>query len=84
MSSLEPLFVIRRLLAVEGWNVLGDTGTMAKACLFVLGAFCLKQHDSTVGLKSQTDPTLDRQVLFFVLARGGCGRGASALPLYAS
>jgi hypothetical protein len=27
-----------------------------------------------------TDPTLNRQAFVFVLVRGGCGRGANALP----
>src|ERR1035441_5077913 len=51
---------------------------------FVLGPFCSISHDSTLRRKGQTNPTIHSQVFAFVLARGGCGRGASALPLNAS
>jgi hypothetical protein len=53
-------------------NVFGDAGSLPEAYRFVLGVLCLKQHGSTLGLKSQTDPTLDRQLLFLYL----CGEGA--------
>jgi hypothetical protein len=52
--------------------------------VFVLGLFCSISHDSTLRCKGWTDPTIPSQVFVFVLARGGCGRGASALPLNAS
>ena len=52
--------------------------------VFVLGPFCSISHDSTLRLKGWTNPTIHSQVFVFVLARGGCGRGASALPLNAS
>ena len=52
--------------------------------VFVLGAFCSISHGSTLGRKGWTDPTIISKVFVFVLARGGCGRGASALPLNAS
>ena len=52
--------------------------------MFVLGPFCSISHDSTLRRKGQTNPTIHSQVFAFVLARGGCGRGASALPLNAS
>jgi hypothetical protein len=51
---------------------------------FVLGPFCSISHGSTLRHKGWTDPTIHSQVFAFVLARGGCGRGASALPLNAS
>jgi hypothetical protein len=51
---------------------------------FVLGPFCSILHGSTLRRKGWTDPTIHSQVFAFVLARGGCGRGASALPLNAS
>jgi len=50
----------------------------------VLGLFCLTSHGSTLRHKGWTNPTIPSQVFVFVLARGGCGRGASALPLNAS
>jgi hypothetical protein len=52
--------------------------------VFVLGPFCSISHDSTLRRKGWTNPTIHSQVFVFVLARGGCGRGASALPLNAS
>jgi hypothetical protein len=51
--------------------------------VFVLGPFCSISHSSTLRLKGWTNPTIHSQVFVFVLARGGCGRGASALPLTA-
>ena len=51
---------------------------------FVLGPFCSIPHDSTLRLKGWTNLTIPSQVFVFVLVRGGCGRGASALPLNAS
>jgi len=51
---------------------------------FVLGLFCSISHGSTLRHKGWTNPTIHSQVFVFVLARGGCGRGASALPLNAS
>ena len=48
--------------------------------VFVLGPFCLISHDSTLRRKGWTNPTIHSQVFVFVLARGGCGRGASAPP----
>jgi len=44
---------------------------------FVLGLFCSISHDSTFRRKSWTDPTIHSQVFVFVLARGGCWRGAA-------
>ena len=52
--------------------------------VFVLGSFCSISHGSTLRRKGWTNPTIHSQVFAFVLARGGCGRGASALPLKAS
>ena len=52
--------------------------------VFVLGPFCSISHGSTLRRKGWTNPTIHSQVFVFVLARGGCGRGASALPLNAS
>jgi hypothetical protein len=52
--------------------------------VFVLGLFCSISHGSTLRHKGWTNPTIHSQVFVFVLARGGCGRGASALPLNAS
>jgi len=52
--------------------------------VFVLGPFCSISHGSTLRRKGWTNPTIHSQVFAFVLARGGCGRGASALPLNAS
>jgi hypothetical protein len=52
--------------------------------VFVLGPFCSILHGSTLRRKGWTDLTIHSQVFVFVLARGGCGRGASALPLNAS
>jgi hypothetical protein len=52
--------------------------------VFVLGLFCSISYDSTLRRKGWTNPTIPSQVFVFVLARGGCGRGASALPLNAS
>ena len=51
---------------------------------FVLGPFCSIPHGSTLRHKGWTDPTIHSKVFVFVLVRGGCGRGASALPLNAS
>lgn len=50
----------------------------------VLGPFCSISHSSNFRLEGQTNPIIHSKVLVFVLARGGCGRGASALPLKAS
>jgi hypothetical protein len=54
--------------------------------VFVLGPFCSISHDSTLRRKGWTNPTIPSKVFVFVfvLARGGCGRGASALPLNAN
>jgi hypothetical protein len=52
--------------------------------MFVLGPFCSISHDSTLRRKGWTNPTILSKVFVFVLARGGCGRGASALPLNAN
>jgi len=51
---------------------------------FVLGLLCSISHGSTLRRKGWTNPTIHSKVFAFVLARGGCGRGASALPLNAS
>jgi len=59
-------------------------GGRAHCFVFVLGLFCSISHDSTLRRKGWTNPTIPSQVFVFVLARGGCGRGASALPLNAS
>jgi len=50
----------------------------------VLGLFCPIPHGSTLRYKGRTDPTIHSKVFVFALVRGGCGRGASALPLNAS
>jgi len=52
--------------------------------VFVLGLFCSIWHDFTLRHKGQIDSTIPSEVFVFVLVRGGCGRGASALPLNAS
>jgi hypothetical protein len=52
--------------------------------VFVQRLFCSISHGSTLRRKSWIDPTIPSKVFVFVLARGGCGRGASALPLNAS
>ena len=59
-------------------------GDRRHCSVFVLGLFCSISHDSTLRRKGWTNPTIPSKVFAFVLARGGCGRGASALPLNAS
>ena len=52
--------------------------------MLILGVFCSIWHNSILRHKGWTNPTIPSQVFVFVLVRGGCGRGASALPLNAS
>ena len=52
--------------------------------VFVLWLFCWISHGSTLEHKGRTDSTIPSEVFDFVLARGGCGRGVSALLQNAS
>jgi len=71
-------------LLQDGLRRILDTWGRRHFSVFVLGPFCSISHGSTLRRKGWTDPTIPSQFFAFVLARGGCGRGASALPLNAS
>jgi len=45
------------------------------------GPFRVNQHDPNRQAQKPDRPNLRQAAFVFVLARGGCGRGASALPL---
>jgi len=66
-------------------GILGVEQAGCRSTDVLLGPFCLIRHGSiSLVKKARPSHRLDRQVFVFVLARGGCGRGASALPLNAS
>ena len=71
-------------LLQDGLRRILDTWCRRHCSVFVLGPFCSISHGSTLRRKGWINPTIPSQFFAFVLVRGGCGRGASALPLNAS